>query len=66
MPPAASSELWEGVWEATLVADQHPGDPEPELWPEGRAAGGWAGVKPVRAEGPGCWEEADSGQNRIS
>lgn len=66
MTPAISSALWEAIWEATLVAGQDTGDPDSELWHKGRVTGGWAGGKPVRAEGPGCWEEADSGQNGIS
>lgn len=37
-----------------------------QFWPKGTASGGWTGGKPVRAEGPRCWEEADSGQNGIS
>ena len=63
---AISLEFGEGIWEATLVAGQDPGDPVPKLWPQSSMAGRGAGGKSVRAEGPGCWEEADSGQNGIS
>lgn len=51
---------------ATLVADQDAEDlSEPELWHKGRAAVGWAGSKPVKAEEPISWDETDNGQNEI-
>lgn len=68
-PLVIATELWEGIWGVTLVAGQDTRDPElglDLLWSKGRASGGWAGSKPVRAKEPGCWEEADSGQNGIS
>ena len=63
---AISLELREGIWEVTLVAGQDPGDPVPKLWSQSSKAGGGAGGKSIREEGPGSREEADSGQNGIS